>query len=99
MKHGLVGGEDTRDARPTSRVLQRMERKNHETHKPHEKQAHGDERAGQRKQLIEAHCLSENPQRFIWVTTPRFQLGYEVNTNVGNSRIGWVAVRGCKSAF
>jgi len=35
-----------------------------------------------------------NPQRFIWIATPRFQLGDMVATKVGTSRIGWVAVRG-----
>jgi hypothetical protein len=35
-----------------------------------------------------------NPERFIWIPTPGFQLGDEVATKVGTSRIGWVAVRG-----
>jgi hypothetical protein len=35
-----------------------------------------------------------NPERLIWVATPRFQLGDQVATKVGTARIGWVAVRG-----
>jgi hypothetical protein len=35
-----------------------------------------------------------NPDRFIWIATPRFQLGDEVATQVGTSRLGWVSVRG-----
>ena len=34
-----------------------------------------------------------NPERFIWIATPRFQLRDEVATRVGTPRIGWVAVR------
>jgi hypothetical protein len=35
-----------------------------------------------------------NPERFIWIATPCFQVGDRVATKVGTSRIGWIAVRG-----
>ena len=35
-----------------------------------------------------------NPERFIWIATPRFQLGDQVATKVGTARLGCVAVRG-----
>jgi hypothetical protein len=35
-----------------------------------------------------------HPERFIWIATPRFQLGDRVATKVGTLRIGWIAVRG-----
>src|SRR5262245_321642 len=35
-----------------------------------------------------------NPERFIWIATPRLQLGDRVATRVGTPRIGWVATRG-----
>jgi hypothetical protein len=35
-----------------------------------------------------------NPERFIWVAAPGFQLGDRVATKVGTPRIGWVAARG-----
>lgn len=34
-----------------------------------------------------------NPARFIWIATPRFQLGDKVTTKVGTQRVGWVALR------
>jgi len=34
-----------------------------------------------------------NPDRFIWIATPGFQLGDRVATKVGSARIGWVAIR------
>ena len=35
-----------------------------------------------------------NPERFIWIATPRFQLGDRVASKVGTPRLGTVAVRG-----
>src|SRR5262245_21724709 len=35
-----------------------------------------------------------NPERFIWVAAPAFQLGDQVATKVGTPRIGWIAMRG-----
>ena len=33
------------------------------------------------------------PARFIWITTPRFQMGDAVATKVGTQRVGWIAAR------
>lgn len=35
-----------------------------------------------------------NPERFIWIANPDFQLGDRVATKVGTARIGWIATRG-----
>ena len=40
------------------------------------------------------HEFRVNPGRFIWIATPRFQLGDKVATNVGTARLGWVVARG-----
>ncbi len=34
-----------------------------------------------------------NPERFLWVPTPRFKLGDCVQTKVGTFRIGWISAR------
>jgi hypothetical protein len=34
-----------------------------------------------------------NPDRFLWIATPRFQLGDTVATKVGTARVGRIAVR------
>ena len=39
------------------------------------------------------HEYRINPERFLWIPTPRFQIGDCVQARVGTLRIGWIAAR------